>query len=108
APFEDSPASGVNGSQGDGTANSGAVYVLVRGAANWTQQAYLKPSTNSVGNEFGDALALSGNALIVGAHFEDSDSVGINGSQENLGALSSGAAYVFQRNGTTWFQEAYL
>src|SRR5690606_23269758 len=61
APFEDSPASGVNGSQGDGTANSGAVYVLVRGAANWTQQAYLKPSTNSVGNEFGDALALSGN-----------------------------------------------
>ena len=108
APNEDSPATGVNGGEGDGANNAGAAYVFARSGALWPQQAYLKSSTNGVGNEFGTSVAISGDALIVGAEFEDSDSTGVNGSEVNLGAGNSGAAYVFRRVGGVWGQQSYL
>lgn len=109
APNEDSSSGGVNGAQNDGAGNSGAAYVFVHNGVSWVQQAYMKPLLSSVGNEFGGAVDISGDFIIVGADFEDSDSTGVNGSPENLGATSSGAAFVFQRaNGATWFQDAYL
>ncbi len=41
---EDSAASGINGNQADNSADSaGAVYVYVRSADKWSQQAYVKP-----------------------------------------------------------------
>ncbi len=39
---------------------------------------------------------------------EDSNTRGINGEQQNNDANASGAAYVFQRSGDTWQQQAYL
>jgi hypothetical protein len=39
---------------------------------------------------------------------EDSDARTINGNENNSNAPSSGAAYVFNRAGTNWFQRAYL
>jgi hypothetical protein len=110
---EDSNATGVNGDQTDnGAPRSGAAYVFVRNGTNWTQQAYLKASNTAAGDEFshlyGGALAVSGDMIVVGSSHEDSDGIGVNGSQNNDRALESGAAYIFVRSGTNWTQQAYL
>ena len=61
APHEDSDARGVNGNQGNDSAfDSGAVYVFTQSGSNWVQQAYLKASNAASGDQFGFALALSG------------------------------------------------
>ncbi|RYD35388.1 MAG: hypothetical protein EOP86_08600 [Verrucomicrobiaceae bacterium] len=97
APYEDSKVTGVNGNQLDNNGpDSGAAYVFVRSGSTWTQQAYLKATngTSPVGVSeglFGWNVSISGDTAVVGA-------------PESNG----GAAYVFQRNGTTWIQHANL
>ena len=109
APFEDSNATGVNGDQNnDSILASGAAYIFVRDGATWTQQAYLKASNTGTEDQFGYSVSISGNTVIVGAPFEDSNATGVNGDQNNDNAGQAGAAYVFVRNGTTWTQQAYL
>jgi len=112
APNEDSSATGVNGNQASNSApNSGAAYVFVRNGTTWAQQAYLKASNASVissDDRFGTAVAISGDTIVVGAKFEDSNATGVNGNQSDDSAFNSGAAYVFVRSGTTWTQQAYL
>jgi hypothetical protein len=106
---EDSNATGVNGNQGNSTTqSSGAAYVFVRNGAIWSQQAYLKASNTGNLDIFGDDVSLSGDTVVVGARAEDSSATGVNGDQGNNAAGSSGAAYVFVRNGTIWSQQAYL
>ena len=46
----------------------------------------------------------SGDTVVVGAPGESSSSTGVNGNQSSNAAASSGAAYVFVRNGTNWSQ----
>jgi hypothetical protein len=101
APEDDGNARGVNSIPIDLTLlNSGAAYVYVRDASgNWTRAAYLKASNAEAGDEFGRAVAVSGDTIVVGARGqfdEETDSV-------------SGAAYVFVRsqNGE-WQQQVYL
>lgn len=109
APREDSAARGVNGGQANNDArSSGAVYVFVRNAGVWTQEAYLKASNTGEVDWFGHAVSLDGNTLAVSALFESSDARGANGNQANNRAERSGAVYVFVRNATGWTQEAYL
>ncbi|MEZ5979637.1 MAG: FG-GAP repeat protein [Planctomycetota bacterium] len=106
---ERSSATGVNGNESDDSAlGAGAVYVFVRNGATWTQQAYLKASNSSPELRFGSAVDVSGDTIVVGASSEASAATGVDGDQSNTGAPSSGAAYVFVRNGTTWSQQAYL
>jgi hypothetical protein len=106
---EQSNATGVNGDQNNNYANySGAVFVFVSNGITWTQQAYLKASNTGVGDEFGWSVDISGDTIVVGALDEDSTATGVDGDQDNDDALSSGAAYVFVRVGTTWTQQAYL
>jgi len=111
---EDSGAKGVNGDQGDNSVNfAGAVYVFVRGALGWEQQAYLKASNTQEsvqggGSSFGLSVSLSGDTLIVGAWEEASNGIGVNGSQFGNQKVYTGAAYIFVRTGTTWTQQAYL
>ena len=92
--------------------DNGAAYVFVRSGSTWSHQAYLKPPNNSNGDLFGNALALSGDTIVVGAYFEDSSTTSIiNGtdlSAANNSGYSNGAAYVFVRSGTTWTHQAYL
>jgi hypothetical protein len=45
---------------------------------------------------------------VVGARQEDSSATGINGNETDDSAGSSGAAYVFTYNGSSWSQQAYL
>ncbi|WP_345319408.1 FG-GAP repeat protein [Candidatus Villigracilis proximus] len=107
--FEDSNATGVNGNQANNSAtDSGAAYVFTRNGTTWSQQAYLKASNTNPNDWFGASVAISGDTLVVGAFFEDSNATGINGNQADNSASESGAAYVFTRNGTTWSQQAYL
>jgi len=86
---------------------AGAAYVFVRSPNGWTQQAVLYAS-NAGGDQFGGAVAISGNTIVVGAQYEASNATGVNGNQSNNSASGAGAAYVFVRNGTTWTQQAYL
>ena len=87
---------------------SGAVYLYTRSATTWTQRAYVKGSNTDAGDEFGSAVALSGDGriLVVGAHNEDSAARGINppspggvggtrGAEADNSGDDSGAAYVF-------------
>jgi len=105
---EDSAATGVGGNQGNGAADSGAVYVFTRSGGVWSQQAYVKASTTTAGYYFGWSVALHGETLVVGSPSEGSNAIGINGDQTNSSAGSSGAAYVFTRNGGVWSQQNYV
>jgi hypothetical protein len=90
--------------------NSGAVYMFVRSADVWKTSAYLKASNPGVGDAFGHNVALSadGNTLAVGAYFEDSSDIGIDGKKNDDAAPDSGAAYVFTWVNPSWVQQAYI
>jgi hypothetical protein len=93
---EYSGATGVNGDQADNSAgDAGAAYVFVRSGTTWTQQAYLKASNTGASDRFGNAVAIAGNTVVVGAYFEDSNAAGVNGNGADNSADDSGAVYVF-------------
>ena len=107
---EASNATGVNGDQTNNSAfAAGAVYIFVRNAGTWTQEAYIKASNAEQEDEFGYrvALASDGNTLAVGAHREENLSPGINPPEGSSG-IGVGAVYIFTRSGSTWTQEAYI
>ncbi len=109
APLEDSSATGINGDGSlDDKTDSGAVYVFKRTPIGWGQQAYIKASNTGSNDEFGSGVALWQDTLAVGASLEDSSSKGINGSQNEEGAVDSGAVYLFQRSAGAWMQTAYV
>ena len=107
---EASNATGVDGdTQNSSMPSAGAAYVFVRTDANgWQQQAYLKASNPEASDQFGYAVAISGDTIVVGSRFEDSDSIIINGDETNNLNQGSGAAYVFTRSAGIWSQQAYL
>jgi hypothetical protein len=83
---------GAPGGQVDGV-RTGAVYVFVREGDGWAQQAKLVADDGALGNEFGRAVAIHGDTVLVGAH---SAHIGSENAQ--------GAAYVFMRDGDDWNQ----
>jgi hypothetical protein len=107
---EDSGARGINGDQNDNSQmGSGAVYLFVRRANAWSQQAYLKASNTDANDLFGYSVGLSadGNILAASAFDEDGSSKEPNGPQDR-NRRGSGAVYVFARNNAAWSQQAYL
>ncbi len=72
------------------------------------QQAYVKASNTETGDDFGHTIALSGDTMVVGAPYEDSGTIGVNGNPADNSRSDSGAVYVFVRNGSTWSQQAYI
>lgn len=107
---EDGSSSGIDGDQGgyNEIYGTGAAYVFVRGSGGWAQQAYIKASNAEFNENFACSLDLHGDTLVVGNITEDSGSDTIDQGQEDNSANATGAAYVFQRSGTTWSQQAYL
>jgi hypothetical protein len=75
----------------------GAVYVYKRNGATYTFQVKLAAPDAENGAEFGRAVALNGNLLVVGARFASSETV-----------TNAGAAYVFLRRAGDWVFEAKL
>jgi hypothetical protein len=102
-------SNGIGGQTDNSASGAGAAYVFVRSGTSWVQQAYLKASNPSAGDQFGTSLAISGdgNTIAVGATDERSLSTGIN-SIPNTSGTDAGAVYVFVRNGITWTQQAYV
>jgi hypothetical protein len=110
---EASNATGVGGDETNNSSGSaGAVYVYLRDQmGTWTQDAYVKASNTDAEDLFGNALALSddGRTLAVGAYWEDSGAMGIDGDQSDNTLDSSGAVYVYARDPVSgWAQAAYV
>lgn len=108
---ESSEATGVTNTAGARSLDrAGAAYLFTRSNATWSQQAYIKPSNTQANAWFGWSLALSadGSTLAVGAMAEAGNGRGFNANQADRSAGGAGAAYLFQRSGSTWAQKAYL
>lgn len=98
ASLESSNAAGIDGNQGDNSMpNAGAAYVYTRSGAAWSQRTYVKAANTGAQDQFGYAVALSGDGttLMVGAWSEDSNAVGFSGNQHDNTASNAGAVYVY-------------
>ena len=70
----------------------GAAYVFVRAGTVWTEQAKLSADDYGASDEFGSAVAIDGERIVVGVPLRD-----------DLGNRS-GAVYVYERNAGVWSQ----
>jgi hypothetical protein len=77
--------------------NAGSAYVFVRSGTSWTFQQKLTANDATADDEFGNAVGIVGETIVVGAHFADLPS----NSQ-------AGSAYVYRRTGTVWAQTQRL
>ena len=75
---------------------SGAVYLFEFNGTAWAQRQKFVASDTASGDQFGSALALENQRLVVGAPLHNS-----NGP-------ASGAVYIFERATTTWIERAKL
>ena len=75
---------------------AGAAYLWERFGDTWSFQTKLTPNTPQANSEFGYSVAINGDYAVIGAHRYEH-------SGENIGA-----AYVFERNGMSWVQDAML
>ena len=71
-------------------------------AQTWNQHQKIVPDDREVNDEFGNAVAISGDFAIVGAMREDDDGNGQNDASD------AGSAYIYKRTNGTWAQEAKL
>jgi FG-GAP repeat/PEP-CTERM motif len=74
----------------DDGSGSGSAYIFSDDGSGWAEVAKLTASDASTNDYFGHSVSISGNTAIVGAIGDD-----------DL-ADSSGSAYVFQNDGSTW------
>jgi hypothetical protein len=93
---------GSNGSSGS------SAYVFTRSGNDWVDTAHLQPTVQGSDDVFGYSVAVSGDTIVVGAPWEDSAATDVDGDAGNDAALDSGAAYIFERNGDSWQQTAYI
>ena len=77
-------------------------------ASEFLQITFIKASTTGQNDRFGEALAMDGDTMVVGVPEEDSGATGVGGNELDNSVISSGAAFVFVRDGATWRQQAYL
>jgi hypothetical protein len=80
----------------DNGADSGSAYIFKRGGTSWSEQDKLTASDGAAGDRFGWSVSVSGDYAIVGAYLDDDK------------GNSSGSAYIFKRDGSTWSEEAKL
>jgi len=76
-----------------GAAGAGAAYIFTRSGTTWTQQQKIQASDLQANDYFGQAVAIDGDTVVVGARLEDTVD------------YNTGAAYIFTRDGTTWTQQ---
>ncbi len=75
---------------------SGSAFVFERRATQWFQVTHFHASDAAIGAEFGNAVAISGDVIVVGAR----------GASNPL--PDCGAAYVFERTARGWIETAKL
>lgn len=74
------------------------------GRSTSVPQMYLKANNLEPDDRFGEAVAIDGDTLVVGARYEDSN----GSSPSDNSAPYAGAAYVFVRSNSKWIFQAYL
>ena len=77
--------------------NPGSAYIFTRSGTTWTQQAKLTPSDGrvvdlNIEDFFGEAVAVKGDTVVVGTEYAD----------------NTGAAYLFERTGSSWTETTKL
>lgn len=77
---------------------SGLVYVFEKVGKAWQQSATLRASDDAEGDQFGAAVAIVAKTVVVGSPRAD----------RVVGGADAGAAYVFQKTGKVWSQQAKL
>lgn len=84
--------------------NGGAVYIFTRNSlGQWVQRQKIIASDRGVTDNFGSAVSISGNYLIVGANKDDEDASGANAKSD------AGSAYIFEKNTNgKWIQKSKI
>jgi len=80
----------------DAGSRSGAAYVFRFDGAKWVQEAKLTASDAAALDEFGHAVSISSDTVVIGAHGDDD------------GGPQSGGAYVYRFDGLNWLEQAKL
>jgi len=80
----------------DNQDQTGSAYAFERRGSRWSEKDKLFPNNGDGLDQFGFAVALSGDTAVIGAPGDDDR------------GTSSGAAYLFVRNGTRWSQKEKL
>ena len=110
ASYESSSSPGVNGNEADNARGySGAAYLFERNGNSWIQSTYIKSPHPDWGDHFGDAVAISGDRILIGAYAEESAASGVN-PNPNTGVAhyNSGAAFVYERIAGAWAATTYI
>ncbi len=85
---------GADGDDDNGS-TSGSAYIFEFDGSAWSQTAKLTASDGATDDQFGERLDISGNALIIGARYDDDS------------ANRSGSAYIFEHS-AGWSQHTKL
>jgi len=72
--------------------DSGSAYIFLRNGTSWTEQGKLTASDAAARDGFGAEVGISGDYAIVGGHDYP----------------QAGSAYIYNRNGTSWTEQAKL
>jgi hypothetical protein len=77
----------------------GAAYIFKNNGTSWTEQQRLLASDGALSDEFGYSVSISGDYAIIGAHYDDTDGSGPNGS-----------VYIYKLDGTNdvWTEHAKI
>ena len=75
---------------------SGSIYVYRYNGTNWVEEGKFLASDGTSGNQFGYAVSVSGDALLIGS------------SGDGFNSSTPGGAYMFRYNGTNWVEEQKL
>ncbi len=76
--------------------SSGSVYTYRFDGVQWAEEAKIVPVDGNAADFFGESVAVSGNTLLAGAHWDDDQ------------GSNSGSAYIFAHDGLQWEQQAKL
>lgn len=90
---------------------AGAAYLFANDSMGWSQVAYLQASNAELSDQFGFAIALSGDgrSLAVGAFGEKGAATGVGGDQTSNANNQAGAVYLFQPDAlNVWQQSNYI
>jgi hypothetical protein len=86
---------GVYGDDDNGS-QSGSAYIFKRDGTTWSQQQKLLVPDGVAWDDFGISVSISGDYAIIGARRDDDR------------GYNSGSAYIFNRDGESWNQQAKL
>jgi hypothetical protein len=94
---EDSGALGIGADQSSNThERAGAVFVFERVGTEWEFKSYVRPTASDPYDEFGYAVSLEANTLVVAAEGEDGGGIGVNADKSDNSAENSGALFVYE------------